>query len=340
MAAQPKYLGEVAAYTDDTVAKGYLADYLEGAGPFLQAVLHQYGADQLRAYVTRQGGLRLKVLADIEYGPPAVQDGQNGWVLDISLDSGDARDWNKLLNTPLGAWPQPPGESVKCQAPPQRQVLPIQQAAAAAIWQFARHIKAQQEDLQELCSPAAAAGAGSSQQPQPAAIAELLQTVNCAFYSRLLWHLSNKFRPSAEQLQEHAGSLSPASLWCLVAAPPYAQHAAAVHSREWSTDVCTLVALLHQLQLLEVGNGRRLDVLGALHKLLQMATTPPEQLPAREQEQEQEQRVSKQQALAVKAWLSSYGVQLKDVLTAAAAPDLPANIGICCYCGGDRKSVV
>jgi hypothetical protein len=56
---------------------------------------------QLRAYVTRQGGLRLKVLADIQYGPPAVQDGQNGWVLDISLNSGDARDWNKLLNTSL-----------------------------------------------------------------------------------------------------------------------------------------------------------------------------------------------------------------------------------------------
>lgn len=60
------------------------------------------------AYVTAQGGLRVKLLTPVECGPPAVTEDQTGWVLDVTVDSGDGRDWNKLLNTPLVRmlWPQ------------------------------------------------------------------------------------------------------------------------------------------------------------------------------------------------------------------------------------------
>jgi len=56
---------------------------------------------QIRAAITTDGGLHVRVTGPVDSGPEALDADQQQWVLALTIEKGADYDWAKLVNTPL-----------------------------------------------------------------------------------------------------------------------------------------------------------------------------------------------------------------------------------------------
>lgn len=54
---------------------------------------------QIRAAITTEGGLHVRVTGPVESGPEAIDADQEQWVLALTIEKGADYDWAKLVNT-------------------------------------------------------------------------------------------------------------------------------------------------------------------------------------------------------------------------------------------------
>jgi hypothetical protein len=248
---------------------------------------------------------------------------------------------------------------------PARQVLPIQRAAAGVTLLFAQHIMQHGDEMQDVDGVLQLLTEFCRVAHYSRIIWHLFNPCRPAAAALQVWFAVGRVRGAQQVEVKGAGPESGADhhalcsaallpccccccqaleeqrqpLWWAVAGAPFCQHAAVVPEKHNAIDVASLVALLHDEQLLPPAPVDSRAVVAALHQLLQQyqpqILTQQQEGGGQQQQARQRpaRRLHQQPEEDVADWLGGHGLELATVCAAANDTGIGTTIGTCSLCG-------